>query len=340
MNLDGGTLVDWLEKQSRNNFPNHEDYITQYKSIKNYLDEHIHPFIELVVYKKEGIELTKHGVEHIDKVIERASDLVSSANIKLSAYEVYMILIAIQIHDSGHIINGREKHEKFSRDIILGIGKLMGSKSPEKMYIYKIAEAHGGLSYEGEKDKISLLDENDTILNKPIRPRLMSSIVRFADELADDYTRSSKSIDIKKGSEIFHKYASSLHTVEVDHKGKQINMFFNLSKENVINKYGKGRKKVFLLDEIFERVFKTFQESLYCNRFFKNDLIINIIHAKIEFIDDEELQHFFKPISIKLQENGYPYSNKETIYDICGNDLILEGKGQITGNILSRHIKP
>lgn len=341
MNLKGQTLEEYFKKQQLKKFPfdGRVDYKGRYWNIKNYMDNNIHPLVELAVYKKDGYQLTKHGTIHIDNVIKKASELLDIEGINLSPYEIYILLVAIQIHDSGHLLIGREKHEKALAEIIAGFGKLIGDETAEKNTIFHIAEAHGGVSDDGDKDKITLLGPTERILQKPVNKMLLASVLRLADELSDDFTRTIKGEDIEKGSEVFHKYASVLHNVEIDHPGNQIKLSYCLEKENVTTKYGKKEAEVFLIDEIFERVFKTYLETRYCQMFFTHPIKIDTVFAKIEFIDKDSLSNFFKPISLKLSEKGYPKILAKNVYEMCPDDLKINGNGFVNGELIKQIVE-
>ena len=341
MNLKGKTLSEHLASQNKKKFPfnGSVDYRLRYRNIKEYMDNNIHPLVELSAYKIDGMQLTKHGTEHIDTVIQKASELLDIAGIELSPYEVYLLLIAIQIHDSGHIFSGRKKHEVFTAEIIQRMTILLGDETAEKRVIFQIAEAHGGYLDNGDKDKLSLLKTSDRILNQPVKIQLLASVLRLADELADDFTRATSDPNIEKSSEVYHKYASALHNVEVDHTGKQMNLTFCLEKEDVLKKYGKHDEEVFLIDEIFERVFKTYIETVYCQRFMPHPLTFDTVYAKIEFIDKDSLVNYFDPISLKLTEKGYPKIAAKSVYEICPEDLRYQNNGFINGQLINDIVK-
>jgi hypothetical protein len=350
MNLDDQNLVEWLSHQPKEHFPfrGKVDYFNQYLRIKEFLDNEVHPHITSMTVKfEEEMYLTKHGTEHIDVVIDRISKLINTADFIISGYEAYILLVAAQLHDTGHIKSGRESHEKLSNQIIEDLASRMGNETIEKSLIWKIAEAHGGRKANGKKDKIDDLLARDVVLFYEVHPQMLAAILRFADELADDYTRSSpyllQSGGINKGSEIFHYYASVLHSIEIDHIGKQIKIFFTLNTEHLVNKYGKSIKdeieEVYLVDEIFERIYKMYMECLYCMRFVPYSIKIETIIARIDFIDKRSLQEFRSPISIKLSERGYPRIAEKDLYQLCGQDLIENGQA-ITGEYLKNSITP
>jgi hypothetical protein len=354
MDLKGKSLPDWLEKFSNKSehFPRNGmvDYHKRYLGIKEYLDIHVHPEIATMSLTfNDGIYLNKHGTEHINVVIERLSSLVDtghSKNIELTPYEVYILLVATQLHDTGHIKTGRVGHEKASSSVIAELGNLIGSETAEKKMIYSIAEAHGGRTIDGRKDKIDLLPTSETILRFPIKAKMLAALLRLADELADDYTRASRVIaiypDAAKGSEIYHRYASVIQSVVIDHEGGEIKIRYILDRQDLIKKYGKETAKdviesIFLIDEIYARLYKMYLEFTYCMRFIPAINRLDTISAKIEFCDSNSLADFREPLMIKLTEKGYPKHQAKDLYDLCPETLFDSGK-KINGEFLHNFV--
>src|SRR5579864_4117221 len=170
MHLIHQTLDQWLADQRKSQFPysGKVDYYNRYRSIKEYLDNNIHPHIVSAtagLEHEEDIYLTDHGTEHINTVIKRLSNLVNVEDFVLSPYEGYLLLVATQLHDTGHIKQGRTSHEKFSAEVIKELSKLIGEETVEKRMIWQIAEAHGGRNADGQKDKIGSLVPKTSLLN-------------------------------------------------------------------------------------------------------------------------------------------------------------------------------
>ena len=339
-------LVSFLKEAPKESFPYNGkiDYFDRYKTVKEHLDLNIHPIIVTVAAKIDGGYLTDHGTDHVNMVIDRVSKLIDQSYIKLTPYEVYLLLISIQLHDTGHLINGRSKHEELSSEVIKKLGLLIGDEAPEKTTIYRICDAHGGEDEKGEKkDKIGSLSPDDTILNKSIRPQLLSALLRFGDELAEDSTRACRYLleeeKILDGSEIYHAYASALHSVNIDVKGKQVNLIYNLKKKYTKNRLKKKAGTQYLLDEIFLRIYKIYIECLYCMRFLPSENKIDTLFARIDFIDDDTFQPYFDSISVKLTEKGYPKLHAKNIYQICPDDLTYKNNGFITGALVKQLLK-
>ena len=105
-----------------------------------------------------------------------------------------------------------------------------------------------------------------------MRIRELAALLRFGDELADE-TVVRTSLLAKKGlnnlriCKLYHAFSESLYNFNPDKESHCIQMGFSLTKNQVQNRYKKGESSIYLLDEIYTRTFKTFQECLYYNRF-------------------------------------------------------------------------
>lgn len=314
MNLDNLTLEGWFRNAPVDQFPGGGtiNYPGRYAQVAEYLNNNAHAEVNIGAAIRDGGLLTDHGPSHIKTVIIRASELVSTDTCLLTPYEVYILLCAIHFHDVGNIF-GRKGHEANSKEILKELGPLATTDAVEQQYIYSIAQAHGG----AQKDKLDYLPQKERVLNFPIRVQLLAAILKFADELADDYSRAAHMNWnlVPKESQIYHKYAHTLKSVEIDHTGRAVTLHFWLNKDEATQMYGKGNQESYLLDEIYERTLKTHLERLYCMRFMIPEIRLDSVKVKIEFF--EELEQIHEPVGYSLEERGYPTSPAKKIFDIC-----------------------
>jgi hypothetical protein len=319
-------IEDWFLDLKPESFPNSFDYVARYKLIRDFMNSNIHAEIKSIVAQKvPETYLNDHGEKHIKKVIEKASEIFANNFKLLSPYEVFFLLIAIQIHDAGHLINGRDEHAANAKKIINKIGNENISVI-EKKYITEIAKAHSG-----KDDPIGKLNEDQYVNSEKINLKRIASIVRLADELADDTTRASTFlIDnnlINDQSIIFHQYSQCLNSCIVD--TKQVKMRFYLNDIHLKEKMKLGELEVFLLDEIYDRTIKTFLECVYCNRFLPENIRISLVDVRIE-IESDYKDVIPTIITYRLEEKGYPSFPKMTIFEYCEN--LTNDKGQyLTG---------
>lgn len=326
MELENKTIEDYfleINLAQNNPFYNQTDYISCYKTFKSFLTTEVHPLIASeIVRNGENILLNDHGENHVRMVIDRVSKLLRGTSLTLTPYEIFILLISIQIHDAGHIVNAsRKTHASDTQPLLDKLDKNIISPQ-EKMLIKNIVRTHGG-----KEDLISTnLQQEIMISNEKIRPQLLAALLRFADELADDRTRGYKYLcekqSIPDNSIIYHVYSLSLDSVNIDLKGHEVSLNFYIDRENLLKKYNHPNKKdgAFLIDEILERVSKTYMESIYYNRFVDQELKIFSINVSIKFLDSNTCEYFQEELKFKLEDRGFP-SMHSSIFELCCNEL-------------------
>ncbi len=328
-------VFERLASTQRSNFPNTTiDYCILYKALVQHLHSHIYKDVDagLAANTPEHGLYTAHNSEHFDEVVLYAGELLGvkdgSEDVKLSPYELYVLLVAIRIHDAGNI-HGREEHEKKCFTVLRNCGAASGDDDAEKKTIGSIAQAHGGKTPSGDKDTIGALEQTYGISRHPIRQRLIAAIVRFADEICESRRRASNYLlqhgKMPKHSELFHRYAASITESSVTVADRRISLRYTVKLTDAVQAWGcaaSGDKtESFLIDEILERLQKMDRERKYCNRFSREIYIIDEIRACIDVVnDDYDLVH---QISVPdLFDFGYPDSNgdhlKNKLAKFCG----------------------
>lgn len=317
------------------------NYFERFVQFDNYFNKEIHPNVNQGATAREPIWLTDHGPEHIATVIRRASALMCpNDNCRLTPYEAYLLLVAIHLHDVGNVF-GRPEHEKKCRDILFDLDHtLVGGDAFEKRMMCDIAMAHGGYADEDNQDKdtISKLpyDPPRSGDKKSVRVKMLAAILRFADELADDYTRTSRFVmgnmkEVHPGSEIFHKYADRLRDVRIDAAERSISLRFELNYDVVSKKYQKHEDSRYLIEEIMDRTLKMHREHMYCTRFMLPDVLIERINVRIDVCSDKYSQVLGR-IQYVMAQQGYPETPKG-LSEICPK---LDG---LTGDILEGRVQ-
>lgn len=257
------------------------------------------------------IFLNDHGPEHIEKVIERAYDILRNSTQGINEFETFILLCAIQIHDIGNVL-GRVGHEKKLHEIFDEHSKDIIIDTPEKRVIKNIAMVHGGKTFDGSKDTISSLCASEMIFESEIRTRFLAAVLRLADELADDSTRANRvAIDLGilgVDSQIYHEYSKVLHTVKVKedaaNKDYNIILVYELVASMLSTQYNIGDGKKYLLDEIYDRTLKMEQERRYCMKFMHPFINIGRIDVKINIYGS--YSQLINTISYRLEDISYP----------------------------------
>ncbi|MBY8959388.1 hypothetical protein J1G18_19025 [Pseudomonas sp. MIS38] len=332
----------------------HNDYFIQYCSFLNKLRVDIYPQIDtgLGVNSKNPGYYTAHNAEHFDEVVRYAGDLLNAniediANWKiLQPYELYILLVAIRIHDVGNI-HGRDDHEKKCFQFLREHSELLGGDTSELKIIARIAEAHGG-KVNGSRDTIGTLNTNDLVGTIRIRSRLLAAIVRFADEICENSGRAAKYL-LKHGNLpahnlIYHKYAASILGSVYGSDDKRVNIQFVLTTDDVSQSWGcEDRKQedgsfinsVYLIDEILDRLEKMDRERKYCNIHTRGTYAVESIRASIEIVDAKTHETLEKIPVPELMDEGYPEnvhsSLKVQLKAYCGSDYAAKYITTISG---------
>ena len=319
------SLHEWLAQSNTELFPNadREAYMANLQNVRTYLDDKVYPEIETGAYLTEGVMLTRHGSRHVNTVVRRARDLLMDETNKwnphFSPYEGYLLLMAIYVHDIGNL-EGRAEHEKRIASIINKLKIRLSEATVERKAIIQIAQAHGGTINGTNRDTIGQLAATETVLGFPVRMQALAAVMRFADELADDSTRSASILmemgTLPEESEVYHYYARALHSVNVRRNDHAVDLHFLFHSEEATRTFGKDKQAVYLLDEIYNRTLKMYRECEYCTRFTYGFFWIDTISVKIEIhTDNDGLVEAITPIGYRLAAHGYPDDGDESIHD-------------------------
>ncbi|WP_425399106.1 HD domain-containing protein [Aeoliella sp.] len=335
MNSSLYSLTDWLRSQPATSFPKLASisYANRLNTVEEFLNSTVHPEVEKAALANNAGYLNNHGIAHIQTVIERAGRLLSHPSEKypqFSAYEIHLLVLAIHFHDVGNFF-GRQQHEENAKRIMDEMSNIVAEEAVERKAILSIARAHGG-TYNGSKDTISSLPTSDHVLGFDVRFQPLAAILRFADELADDFYRASRLAQklgqIPERSEIYHAYSRSLQSLKIDPSQGLVDLKFNFNVEDATRTFGKQvgtadngspiTKHVFLLDEIFERTLKMYLESKYCMRFMSPFTRVDGITVRVEVFEDENsITPAIDPIGYRLSESGYPSTDSALFSQMC-----------------------
>lgn len=347
MNLQeyNNSIEDWLLAKNKNDFPGKINFAKTYEEIKRKLED-VHKQVTAGADATDDTSLTWHDESHIQRVIKQASKLLSYDGVKITAYESFVLLVAIQIHDIKNI-EGRDGHENRAIEIFndLGIPRLIDSILLKNIGF--VASCHAGSILIGnrkEKDKIHFL--NPTLLTgeKVLHLRFLAAVLRLADEYSDDSGRAMSYLlkygKIKKGSIIHQKHAECLLDVEIKPNSGKVDFDYHLTVEDALKKFPKYNKEigtfedVYLLDEIFERTVKSHYETIYCMRYLRPYISISKLNVSIE-LEHSKLENQFR-INYELEERGYP-NDELNIEGLCGEKLKNDGE-LWTGETLKKYI--
>lgn len=316
------------------------DYHDRFRRVAEYLNAHVHPHVTIGAMARSKVWLNDHGSDHVAMVVRRAGDLLfqGEGQWPITPYEAFILLLAIHFHDVGNYL-GRSRHEERIDQVMRDLGsEFLGGDSIEQRMIKDVAMAHGG-TRNGSMDTIGQLSYERTTPNV----FLLAAILRFADELADDYSRTSRFLikqDTKalyKGSEAYHHYSAALRRVTIDSTQRRIELRFELPADLTSRKLAKNDSRVFLFDEIRARLTKVHSEHLYCSQFWMRSLRFESIDAKIGVYEDE-LKEPLWHTTYSLKHRGYGYPATQTLEDAC--PTLSKVTGVKLKKVIERRLSP
>ena len=324
-------LMGCFMEKGKGGFPFCEVNFPQlYLETEKYLNEKLHSQVVSGAAANGSGYLTDHGPRHVGMVIQRASLLLGKNIARLSGYETFLLLLAIHFHDVGNAL-GRKTHEKQIAKVMTKCKLSPDIDTAVRRLIVKIAAAHGGEMDDGNRDTIGEIEPEMPVNGVRVRPALLAAILRFADELADDYTRTSEMMSdidaIPSENRIYHLYSSCLQPVSIS--GRSINFQFDLSRAYVCKTFLKDNKECYLYDEILARMQKCYCELLYCSRYAEGLLNFSAINVSISVFDDEGFTCLYED-SFSLRICGYPdEAIEKPITSLLKTDLKCLNGGQL-----------
>ena len=337
--LKKGSLEDWFLSLKQEDFPGDINFVSIYLVAKNQIELKVLPEIKAIVSSiNSDIYLNDHGPLHVKTVMLRASELLRRESEALNSMEGFVLLMAILLHDAGHVINGRKNHERTVSSLLkelYGDTSLTSVDTALQWIIYSLAKAHSGVD-----DPIGRLTDAMSWSSYTIRMKRLAAILRLADELAEDSLRASSFLlasgnpHLSTNSKLFHVYSDKLTSCDIDMSSHEVTERFLLNKDDVLNTHPHDNSQCFLVDYIYERSVKTFREITYCNRFLPETLRINRLSIKIDFIEKDSLEEFRDSISYRLQESGYPNHIQNTVFELASEGLFDTEGRKIDGQYL------
>ncbi|MFP5514659.1 MAG: hypothetical protein ACLGJC_16450 [Alphaproteobacteria bacterium] len=345
MKLAGNDILQEISAEftrAKNGFPRGGalDYPTVIAGWIGQLEANLLPYVTSGAIAADGAgHLTMHDREHVARVRQVASDLiVQSDNLDLTPFELTLLLVAIYLHDIGNVL-GRSGHERQIHRALVAAGTKLPIDQVEYAIAKQIAGVHGG-SVAGSKDTISTLPEKQAVSGKHVRLRLLAAILRLADELADDPARANRvqlaAGTLPAGAEIYHVVALGLHSQMHEMSTREITLNFSFTDPTLFKReLSKGQGQVHLLDEIYARSMKTFNEARYCSRFMRP--FIEFERVKVDIMIFDENLELLHNIVYTIAEHGYGGQSSD-IYEMVPELATYKGNGKLTPAYLEKLI--
>lgn len=262
-----------------------QQYYADYLQAKRVLEEEVWNQI-----KGAEPNLTDHGPDHVRDVLNNVQKLLGDSIKTLKANDLYCICVAALFHDVGNL-HGRDQHQQKITDIYDHIRNSDPRFNQEKNNILRICAAHCGYSEVGDRDTIRFVPENSQLFSDTIRSQEIAAIIRFADELAEGYHRTSnymiKKHKYKHRSTIHHDYAS-ITSVNIDRNLERIAITYTLHFNEDLRMASRTTVKN-LLNYTYSRIIKLNQERKYARYYTDKLAPFKKIHVEFNFYLNKNL---------------------------------------------------
>lgn len=298
--------IERLSDQFPSNVPNGADSFSKiFFDIEKMMNRNVHINVTLGAAGAGNGILNDHGAGHIAMVEERAYKILGERAKQLSGYEIFILLLSIHFHDVGNVL-GRDAHEEKIEEIFITLKGQIPLDYPIMRLVRDIAMSHGG-KVDGDKDTISRVQELVHLDGLPIRAAVLASVLRYADEIADDKNRASTFLlevgSIPPANKVFHEYSKALEPAVIIED--TLKLQYSISHKQATEKTTKNNEEVYLYDEILLRIQKCLCELEYCRKYSQGFIHISCIAVDICVYNDEGMKEIYRE-SFKLRLSGYP----------------------------------
>lgn len=328
-----------LEKLA-NQFPPHipngaRSYAQIFCDIEEMMNRQVHQYVTTGAASAGDGMLNDHGVDHVRMVQERAYMLIKDKCNDLTGYEIFFLLLAIHFHDVGNLL-GRDAHEEKIDEVFEALGDKFPLDNVAQRLIRDIAMSHGG-NVQGDKDTISYVQDQVYVDGVCIRASLLASILRYADEIADDKNRASAFLlrvgSVPMQNRVFHEYSRALEPPVIN--GDTLNLQYYIANEFIDKKITKNNTEVYLYDEILLRIKKCLCELEYCRKYSQGFIRIFCISVSIAVLDEKGRKVIYQE-AFKLRLGGYPDPALYTVDKWCSIPAIRATSAIELMNILGK----
>lgn len=312
-----------------------DKYFGYYTSARDILiEENI--FNDIKVIQKG---LSDHGENHIMDVLSNTYKLLDKEIDNIHSIQLYFICLLVLFHDVGNMTGDRKKHHE--EDVIREVYDYIRAKktqfNEERILVPQVASKHSGTASDGSKDTINELSlEPPHLYETKIHSKQCAALLRFADELAEGYHRTSIFMNkyynypYKANSVIYHKYAEITKT-NIDRKGERVCLTytFTLNATNGIISEQEHSEFVKLFEFTIKRMLKLEAERKYCKYycewltpFKKTDVTFNFFvdnevdgHKKTRRIESEISSLILDDLTLPVGEDSKRFFKERTIFE-------------------------
>jgi hypothetical protein len=200
-----------------------------------------------------------HGPSHIQRVLEKLDGLLGATCLEektITAYELFLAMMAILYHDVG-MLKGRKGHADASAKFLMEENDRFIIEPRDREYIRAAVISHSS-SKNIDEECTAFSETEFNAFEDSVRPRMVAALVRFADELDEDYRRASLAVmdkmGVEKDSRFFWEFCQRIPAVRPDRKQLEICIEVKFASEDA------GR--IVSLDGMPRSFFRAFAEKM------------------------------------------------------------------------------
>lgn len=279
-------LIDELKKKGDSGDTNAVSYLKKYLAMKDFLVKNYYGYIQA-----KCPFFTDHGEAHIDGVIWASSQLLQRTfenGDLLTSFDIYLLLTTIIWHDAG-MVSKRNGHETAVRKLLEGVDQIAFDNVTEKRLVEEIIGAHTG------RGTIQRLRQEERYGRFIVYPRALAAILRFGDEISEDFTRISQGV-LKSGAVpnenlIFWNYAACVKASHPDPFRERVILTIDIDRSTATQTFLLPQKgpnpplERTLIEYVVERVEKIAAERAYCAAHFSRYASIQTIEVRLGLLD-------------------------------------------------------
>src|SRR5262245_4211387 len=208
----------------------HEPLLERYTVLKNRLSN-----VEYG-YSAAGFpEGNDHGPGHIERVLEKLSALLGPNPLaELGPYELFLAMMSVLYHDVG-LLKGRAGHAGASA-VLVGDEQNDYVIHPLDRDVIRAAVASHSSDKRIDEETANFPDPL-LIGDQLVRPRVIAALVRFADELDEDFRRADPKLQERLGipdtSQFFWEFCQRITGIRPDHANLVVQVHVRLEPTDI-----------------------------------------------------------------------------------------------------------
>jgi hypothetical protein len=231
-----------------------------------------------------------HGPQHISRVLENLDCLLGKNPVErnlLSAYELFLSMMSILYHDIS-ILRQQHAHPNISKDFLEQEKNDYLFDPHDKDIIGLAVVSHHG---QNVREFISRsFSQEETIGNYIVRPRMIATLVRLADELDEDhrlvYPITTERIQLADESQFFWQFCQRIISILPDQRSLEIDMTVKFESEDIGREVSlDGNARPFLW-AFAEKLVHLNKERYLLSRFLPKELQYHCIKVNVRLLMD------------------------------------------------------